>query len=638
LSSTAVPTFFRAAGPDRPHDAEPSPTTRRSPRTIVLLLVAISAAYVGWHLFRGWIPHDDGALAQSADRLLNGELPHRDFDDIYTGGLSFLNAAAFMLFGTSFASLRLPLFAVFLAWVPAVYYIASRFVRQYAAAGITLLAVVWSLPNYTAAMPSWYNLFLATFGLAALFRYQEDARQRWLVAAGIAGGLSILVKVIGFYYVAGILLALVFRAHAVAREEAGDRQPRHSRGYATFVSVSLMAFIAVLARMIGAQLHPPEMVQFIVPSSLVSILIARQEWMEPAGSDGARFRGLARLLVPFLAGLLLPIIVFLVPYILSGSVGALAYGVFVLPMKRFGFAVMNVLRLWTVVGCVPLAILTILVMRVRGRGAVWVQVITAAAAAVILVLTVTTPPVHRMVWHSARNLLPLLGIIAVAVLWRPREADRDDPLLRQRVIALLAVTALCNLVQFPYFVPIYFCYVAPLVALTALALFRYLRPMPRFVPAVVVAFYFLFAVIDVNTAGVFTMGGFYRPYEVTTRLTLPRAGIDVTPAQQDVYSRLIPMLRVRARGGYTWASRDCPEIYFLAGLKNPTRTLFDFFDDTTNYTSRTLRMLDEHHVTAIVMNRWPAFSPQFSDDLVNALIQRYPYATNIGPFHVRWRP
>jgi hypothetical protein len=104
-----------------------------------------------------------------------------------------------------------------------------------------------------------------------------------------------------------------------------------------------------------------------------------------------------------------------------------------------------------------------------------------------------------------------------------------------------------------------------------------------------------------------------------------------------VYSNLIPILRSRARGGYTWASRDCPEIYFLSGLRNPTRTLFDFFDDTTNYTARTLRVLDDKGVTAIVMNHAPGFSAQFSDDLIAQLERRYPYSTNVGQFHVRWR-
>src|SRR5206468_3004365 len=113
----------------------------------------------------------DGAMAQSAERFLQGQLPHRDFDEIYTGGLTWLNAGAFRLLGTTLWSLRVVLFAVFVAWVPAVFYIASRFARPLAAGAVTLLAVVWSVPNYPAAMPSWYNLFLATFGVAALLRY-----------------------------------------------------------------------------------------------------------------------------------------------------------------------------------------------------------------------------------------------------------------------------------------------------------------------------------------------------------------------------------------------------------------------------------------------------------------------------------
>src|SRR4051812_32907625 len=182
-------------------------------RLLVLSVVGAAAAYVAWHLNRGWVPLDEGSLAHAAQRVLLGELPHRDFDDVYTGGLAYLDAAAFRLFGTTLWSMRLMLFAVFLAWVPAVFYIASRMVRPLMAAGITLLAVVWSLPNYPAPMPSWYNLFFATFVIAALLRFLEDERYRWLFAAGVAGGLSFLGKVVGLYYVAGVLLFLVYLAH-----------------------------------------------------------------------------------------------------------------------------------------------------------------------------------------------------------------------------------------------------------------------------------------------------------------------------------------------------------------------------------------------------------------------------------------
>src|SRR5271157_1189997 len=126
-----------------------------TPCLLLVVVWSLSAFYVGREMRRSWLPHDEGVLAQSAERVMLGEMPHRDFDEIYTGGLSYLNAEAFRLFGANLASLRYMLFLFFLAWVPCVYYIASRFGPPWIAAGFTLLSVAWSLPNYTAAMPSW---------------------------------------------------------------------------------------------------------------------------------------------------------------------------------------------------------------------------------------------------------------------------------------------------------------------------------------------------------------------------------------------------------------------------------------------------------------------------------------------------
>ncbi len=166
-------------------------------------VLAITAIYVGVHIGSGWVPADDGILGQSALRVMQGQLPHRDFTEIYTGGLDVIHALAFRVFGVNLMSLRLCAFLFFLAWIPAVYYIALRFTSAVAAGLITLLAVAWSYPNYPAAMPSWYNLFFATFGAAALLRYLDVRKAQWLFAAGVCGGVSILIKVIGAYYIAG---------------------------------------------------------------------------------------------------------------------------------------------------------------------------------------------------------------------------------------------------------------------------------------------------------------------------------------------------------------------------------------------------------------------------------------------------
>src|SRR5438046_2028552 len=89
---------------------------------------ALSAALAAHYLKRGWWPHDAGTLAQSAERVLHGELPHRDFDETFTGGVTFLHALAFWVFGTNLDSLRFVLFTFLIAWVPALHYVASRFV------------------------------------------------------------------------------------------------------------------------------------------------------------------------------------------------------------------------------------------------------------------------------------------------------------------------------------------------------------------------------------------------------------------------------------------------------------------------------------------------------------------------------
>jgi hypothetical protein len=62
-----------------------------------LVVWLLSAVYLGVNLKRCRVPHDDGMPGQAAECVLQGEMPHRDFEDPYTGGLSYVHAAAFRL-------------------------------------------------------------------------------------------------------------------------------------------------------------------------------------------------------------------------------------------------------------------------------------------------------------------------------------------------------------------------------------------------------------------------------------------------------------------------------------------------------------------------------------------------------------
>ena len=208
------------------------------------LLWGAALTYVLSFLDRGWLPSDEGTLAQAAERVLLGELPHRDFDGMYSGGLELFHALAFKLFGTQLISLRMAIFAVFLPTVPLLYRMGRRLGGPISASVAVLLAVAWGLPNYMSAMPSWYNLFLAIYGTAALFEFMEDGRKPWLLAAGLAVGLSIAVKTVGLYLLAAVLLTLIVHEQRLAASEAADSDeaPPHGRAFAVFVLCGLGLF------------------------------------------------------------------------------------------------------------------------------------------------------------------------------------------------------------------------------------------------------------------------------------------------------------------------------------------------------------------------------------------------------------
>jgi hypothetical protein len=610
-------------------------------RVIVLLVVALSAAYVAWHLNRGWVPLDEGSLAQAAQRVLLGELPHRDFDDVYTGGLAYLDAAAFRLLGSTLWSMRLAMLAAFLVWVPAVYYAASRFTRPLMAAGVTLLAVAWSVPNYPAPMPSWYNLFLATIGVAAVLRFLEDGRRRWLFAAGLAGGASFLVKVIGLYYVAGVLLFLVFESHARSRRAAGA-EPGRGSVYAAFVTASLLLFVAALVSVVRGRLTAPDLIQFVVPGALIATLLVQHEWAQPAGGSATRFRALARLVAPFLLGVLLPVALFLVPYARSGALGAFVHGVFVLPAKRLGHAAFAP-PLTSLYALIPSGALAIGVTWPSTHATRWTigrreVTLLALALAALLLATGSQPSIYRLVLSSLRGLVPVLTIAAVALVARDRDRSSDAALRRARLMLLLGVSAVCMLVQFPFTVAIYFCYVAPLVALTAAAFLAYLnRPVPIVLPALAVAFCTSFAVIRMNTSPLNDMDADSEPYPEVRPMMLDRAGLVVPLWMAGQYEATVEVMREHARGQYVWASPDVPQLYFLSGYRNPTRSLFEFFDDTTGRSARILRALDDHDVNLVVLNTAPQFSPRIPVELYRQLAKRYPNSAFVEPYLIKWR-
>ncbi len=146
-------------------------------------------------------------------------------------------------------------------------------------------------------MPSWYNLFFATFGAAALLRYLDVRTRRWLFVAGVCGGVSILIKVIGAYYIAGVLLFLAFLEQSENSRDSSERSSEKSLAaedsqnswpYRVFSVSALLLFLATLVLVLHSRLGMAELYHFLLPSAVLVGLILLREQSVRVGT-GQRF-------------------------------------------------------------------------------------------------------------------------------------------------------------------------------------------------------------------------------------------------------------------------------------------------------------------------------------------------------------
>lgn len=601
------------------------------------LAVLASAALFVPRAWSGWIPHDEGLLAQSAERVLHGELPHRDFDAAYTGGLELLHAAAFRLLGVSLGSLRSVLVAFGLAFVIALFLLARRVVGARLAAAVTVAATAWSLPNYFAALPSWYVLFFWTFGALLLATFAARRRLAWLGAAGACAGLAFLAKTNGVLFLVVAFFFLVYDDQAAA---AGEPPRPRSRLLPWALGAVVVLVVAGLVALVSRQLGAMALLVYVVPGAAVGALLVAREVRLGGGPERA-WRLVARGLV-LGGGAAVPVLLFLVPYALSGSLGDFWRGTFVLPQRRFEHASYPLPPLWTAAAVLPLA-LPLAFPATFGRLRPWVLggVTAVVGVGLLAFATAGEAELYRAVWYAVRPLSPVVVTLGCLTL-----ARRPSPELggAREGFLVLALAALVGLLQFPYAFGIYFCYTAPLLALAAAwtARERGGAPLAPF-SHVVLAFFAAFAVLWLNTGWIRRIGVVHVPAPPTRSFALARAGLEVPAGDAGVYEALVAEIdRHAAPGAYIYAAPDCPEVYFLAGRRNPTRTFYDVFDEDAAAPAareaRLLRTLSERDVRVVVLSTVPEFSPRQSPALLLELATRYPTGKRVGPFLVLWRP
>lgn len=595
----------------------PAPESRGRLGLAPPLAVLAASAWMlrGWR--ERWIPHDEGTLAGSAQRVLEGQLPHRDFDEVYTGGLAALHATL-LAWEPRLSTLRLPLLAAaLLVLAPCLYALARRFSAPWPAAAIAVAAFAWGVPNYPAALPSWFHLILSVAAFTALLRGSEGRGWGWRLAAGLCVGASISIKISGLYTLAGALLFCALEEQRRAAESPGDRRASLLPLHGTAAVVLGLA----LVRLLGPSAAPAELAQFLLPPLAAGWLVVQGEWHAP-GPFGLRARSLARQVAPVLAGTFAACLPLVAVYAYAGALGDLYRGLFVTPLERLEHAALAPPPLRLAVWALPWALL--LALAPRFPRACMLLASAGLAGACALLPQAAGADAYMGIWHTVR---PLPALLVLAGAWRARRESAEPNGLTGS--ALLVATAFGVLIQFPFASPLYFTYVAPLAVLLAAWL---ARPLGRYVAAPGLVFAVLFPVLWLHTSTLSDFGWGAYPQGELRELATPRGHLRVHVSEAEIYDRVLAELEQEAADGPLLAGPDSPEFAFLSGRTDVTDGPFGFFQ--TGGESALARWLRDTPPAAVIVNNAPSFSPPYSQDAVESLLARYTRWRLIGPFLV----
>lgn len=129
---------------------------------------------------------DEAIIVHGADRVLNGEVPHRDFHSIITGGVYYPLAGFFLVFGDSVHTVRWFNFFTAFAIALAVYWMAWPLMRAAAALPVLLFSF-FIFPMWPFVSHHWIFLLIALISVGLIIRKRSPGR---FIAAGCLTILS----------------------------------------------------------------------------------------------------------------------------------------------------------------------------------------------------------------------------------------------------------------------------------------------------------------------------------------------------------------------------------------------------------------------------------------------------------------
>jgi 4-amino-4-deoxy-L-arabinose transferase-like glycosyltransferase len=171
----------------------------------VAVLVVTAVIYGALFNRESVLSYSIGYNLYSAERILAGEVPYRDFHTLYPPETLYLNARLFQWFGVSLYTALFGVFVFKTLTVLFIYLSGRELLSRGQALAVAALALVWLRPNGPfKAVPMHYGALFLAIALWLLLKHARRPRAGLLFAAGCAlGVLATFKHNIGAYALIG---------------------------------------------------------------------------------------------------------------------------------------------------------------------------------------------------------------------------------------------------------------------------------------------------------------------------------------------------------------------------------------------------------------------------------------------------
>ena len=436
---------------------------------LAVLVFVVALAWFTLSLARSFELSDEGLIVYHSARTMAGEVPYRDFPDVYGPGVLGVTGLVLQAFDGAIVPLRVVL-AIVKAAAVALTFLVCRFAvpRPFALLGALIATAYWGRLSWNLNTPyaALYTIPLCLLSCFVLVFALRTGRTSAFALAGLIGGAAILFKTtLGLVNAYGMLLAA---CAAIALTGPPAAQTR--AGAVQFLSAWLVG--AVLFLVPGWRLlHPRDYLIHFLPIHVFMALVA--EAVVRRGRATPLLAAMPRRLGPLAVGLTLLPAVTVAFYAAAGGLNALVYNLVDLPSRLvnyylpIGFPPFGRLLLFG--GVVTLVSAALLGIRGEWRGmrrlGIAGLVLVAAATAVHSrdALSTVLGPQRRwpndsqwpvILWTTPtmiEGVFPAVLILAAAILLAPMLLSRREEIPASTLDAVLPVVFLQAALVFQVF-------------------------------------------------------------------------------------------------------------------------------------------------------------------------------------------